>query len=384
MSNNVDFSHEEDPKTVGIKREGLDTLVSLFKAQVDEEHLHPAAQLVILRRGQVVLDRAYGFGRRGRPVSKDTPFYIFSASKPFTAMCVHKLIEEGRVELDAPVARYWPEFGCMGKETATIRHILLHQGGIPSPHMNRQVLSWPNWQAVCRLVAGYPAEFVPGSKTAYHLVNFGFILGEVVRRVSGSMINEYLMQHFQIPLGMRHSWMRIPATELPSSPRLVAKGKENRLASFIFSIPAIRMALIPAASLHASARDMAIFYQMLLNKGVYAGRRILKPETVARALKVGYSGRDETLKCDINWGLGIQLGGTIYKQEDGTPSSLNNMGHGSTLHTFGHFGLGTCMAWADPDAELVVTFTCNGVQDGPDANARWTALSDAVWQAVAR
>ncbi len=385
MSTAINFSHEIEPKTVDMSRSGIDDLVAIFKAQVDEEHLHPAAQLVVLRRGQVVLDRAYGLGRRNQPVEKDTPFYTYSTSKPFTALCVHKLIEEGRVELDAPIARYWPEFGCKGKETATIRHAFLHQAGIPAPHLYRQALRWTNWQAVCHLIEEYPAEFTPGTKTAYHMVNFGFILGEIVRRVSGRMINEYLMENFQVPLGMKHSWMRIPASELPSSPKLVAKGRENKLACLVFNIPAIRMALIPAASLHSSARDLAIFYQMLLNKGEYAGQRVLKPETIERALQVGSKTYDESLKCEISWGLGFQLGEPVLKEDEAQSNAFRNaMGTGSGVRTFGHFGLGTCMAWADPDAELVVTFTCNGVQDGEGSSNRWMALSDAVWKAVVR
>jgi CubicO group peptidase (beta-lactamase class C family) len=385
MSNAIDFSREVEPSSVGMKDAELGSLVELFEEQIDKQHLHEAAQLVVLRHGQVVLDRAYGHGRRGRPIRRDDPFFTFSATKPFTAMCVHKLVEEGRVDLDAPVARYWPEFGCNGKEMATIRHTLLHQAGIPSPHIYRQVLSWTNWQAVCRLVAGYTAEFVPGTRTAYHLVNFGFILGEVVRRAGGKMVDEYLMENFQIPLGMQHSWMRIPARIIPTSPRLISKGRENRLTCLLFNIPAYRRALIPAASLHASARDLAIFYQMLLNKGEYAGKRVLAPGTIERALQIGSRTYDETLKIEINWGLGIQLGGTEYKGTDEHGRSLgNNMGSGSSQRTFGHFGLGTCMAWADPDAQLVVTFTCNGVQDDDGSNKRWIALSNAVWRAVVR
>jgi CubicO group peptidase (beta-lactamase class C family) len=385
MSNAIDFSREVEPSSVGIKGTKLELLVELFKEQVDKQHLHEAAQLVVLRHGQVVVDRAHGCGRRGQPIGRDDPFYTFSTTKPFTAMCVHKLVEQGRLELDAPVARYWPEFGCHGKETATVRHTLLHQAGIPSPHLYRQVLSWTSWQAVCRLVAGYMAEYIPGTKTAYHLVNFGFILGEVVRRVSGRMVDEYLMENFQIPLGMKHSWMRIPARLISTSPRLISKGRENRMTCILFNIPAYRRALIPAASLHASARDLAIFYQMLLNKGEYAGKRILEPGTIEGALQIGSRTYDETLKCEINWGLGMQLGGTEYKGGDDQDGAQGNiMGSGSSQRTFGHFGLGTCMAWADPDAQLVVTFTCNGVQDDDGSSKRWIALSNAVWQAVAR
>jgi CubicO group peptidase (beta-lactamase class C family) len=289
--NALDFSHEATPETVGMKPEVVAALGRLFEDQILRQGLHPAAQLVVLRRGKVVLDRALGVGRFAS-VQKDTPFLAFSVTKPFTGLCVLKLAEENCLELGAPIVRYWPEFGRKGKESATVRHALLHQAGIPAPHLYRQIPLWPFWGAVTRNVANTEAVFLPGSQVAYHLVNFGFILGEVVRRVSGLPVNVYLKRSFLEPLGLDHTTMRLPWRSLAATPALVAEAKALKNTVRVFNLPLIRTSLMPAASLHSTARELAIFYQMLLDGGAYMGQRCLKPETIKAATSPSYEGWD--------------------------------------------------------------------------------------------
>jgi len=343
--------------------------------------MHPGAQLVVLRHGQVVVDRAAGWAdvRRRTPVTPETPFLTWSVSKPFTGMCVHRLIEEGRVELDARVAMYWPAFACRGKEGATIRHVFLHQAGVPVRGLHTQIPLWPHWELVTRNVAGLRAEFPPGTRTAYHMVNYGFILGEVVRRVTGQPIQDYLRQTYLAPLGMQHSWLGLPRGQWPRAARLYCGGSEQLGAVFVFSRRAIRGAVAPAATLNSTARDLAVFYQMLLNGGQYSGRRYVRPETIAAATTLGYEGPDDTIGLPMRWAYGFHLGGPI----PGTDPAANGMGRGSTLRTFGHFGQASCMVWADPDADIVVAFTCNRLLNSAEVTARWRALSDAVWDALA-
>jgi len=156
-------------------------------------------------------------------VDADTPFLTFSVSKAFTAMAVMRLVEEGKLELDAPIAHYWPEFVQGGKERATLRHTLLNQAGIPAPHLKRQIFLWPFWSLVARNVAHERALFPPGTQTAYHLVNFGFILGEVVRRVTGQPIDIFLRQTFFEPwygrTEMQASLLLSPAAACRANPK---------------------------------------------------------------------------------------------------------------------------------------------------------------------
>lgn len=378
----IRFDGRGTADSVGMSQAGVRRIEEVFEEQLDRG-LHPGAQLVVLRHGQVVVDLAAGLAdvRRKIPVTHDTPFLTWSCTKPFTGMCVHRLIEEGKVEWDAPVARYWPEFGCKGKESATIRHVFLHQAGIPRRGIYTQFLLWSNWERVTRNVAGLPAEFPPGSRTAYHLVNYGFILGEVVRRVTGQPIQDYLRQTFLEPLGMRNSWLGLPANERPRAARLYCDPSQ-RLAVLAFRWWRVRGAVMPAATLHSTARDLAIFYQMLLNGGLYASRRYVQPETIAAATTLGYEGYDETLGLHVRWAHGFELGGDIPANGSAMGREASCKGKGSTPRTFGHNGQASCMTWADPDAGVVVAFVCNRLLNDADSLARWKAISDAVWDAL--
>ena len=215
MTDRIDYSFEVDPETAGMSRAGVQKIVSVFEQQFADGR-NIGAQLVVLRHGQVILDRAIGVKRLGtmQVVRRVTPFLLFSCTKALTAICVHKLVEEGKLELDAPVADYWPEFGTGGKEAATVAHTLAHQAGIPGRGLYPQIPRWWYWDLVVSNVAGLEAEFEPGTKTAYHLVNNGFVLGELVRRVTNVMMDEYMQRELFEPLGMTHSYLGIPADEL--------------------------------------------------------------------------------------------------------------------------------------------------------------------------
>ena len=337
-----------------------------------------SAQMCVIHRGVIVLDTASSSpGSSG--ITTDTPFITFSVSKAFTAAAVWYLLDAGKIDLDAPIASYWPEFGQKGKETATIRHALLHQAGIPAPHFYQQLLLWPNWRLVTRHVARSKAEFIPGAYSAYHLVNYGFILGEVVRQVSGIPIDQYLMKIFFEPMGLKHTWMRMPLQKLLLSPKLQALDPQMRSIAELFNLPAIRKALIPAAGLHSCARELACFFQMLLADGEYQGKRYLQPDTIPEAAHSHYSGYDHFIKTTINWGLGLIVGGP---NPDISNERSNPHGYGSSGATFSAMGMGTCMVWADRKTELVTAFTCNGVLSDSEVGSRWALISNAVWDSL--
>ncbi len=368
------------PAPIGISEAGQRHINEIFKSQL-ASGLHFGAQLVIARHGRVVFDRAAGIAnlRRKNPTTPETPFLVYSVTKTLTALSVHQLVEEGRIDLDAPIARYWPEFGCKGKDSATVRHALLHQAGIPQRGLARQVLLWANWERITRSVARLPAEFPPGTKTAYHIVNYGFILGELVRRVTGERIETRLQRDFMQPLGMRNSYTGLPDSQRARAAGIYYADPLQRGAALLFSLGIVRRLFIPAASLNTTARDLAVFYQMLLNQGQYAGRRYLRPETIAEATTLRYEGYDDTIGLPVRWAMGFHLGGHLTPDETG----IQIMGHRSTQRTFGHSGQGGCaFGWADPEADLVFAFTNNCLQGQHQAHARFQALADAVWDAL--
>lgn len=351
----------------------LEKIKNVFNSQF-ERGLHPAAQLVVRQGGKVLLDLSTGEGIDG-----DTPFLVFSVSKVFTGLAVHHLIETGKLSFDTRIADIWPEFGCKGKEKATIRHVFLHQAGIPAPHLRLQVWLWPFWGLVTRQLAGEKALFEPGARTAYHLVNYGFIFGEVVRRVTGMPVDRYLAQTFFEPMGLQNIWLRAPAEGLRRSPRLTTASKAVQETCNIFNLPPIRGAQIPAANMRASARSLASAFQMLLDGGLYQGKRYFKTETLAAATSSGYDGYDDYVKTNMNWGYGFILGGGSTAA---APVAKKALGSGSSWRTFAGIGMGTCMVWADPPSGVVTAFTTNGMLDSAEANQRWADLSNAVWAAL--
>lgn len=379
IDSHLTYSGEVAPTIVGMSESGVRQIVDIFNRQITNG-LHPGAQLVVLRHGQVVVDRFGGLANtdRGMPVNADTPFLTYSVSKAFTGMCVHRLIEEGRVEWDAPIARYWQEWGCNGKEKATIRQAFLHQAGLPLRGLNGELLLCWNWRLVMRYVANLKAEYEPGTRCAYHLVNYGFIMGGVITRVAGLRPHDYLRKIFLEPLGMRNSYLGIPRRELRRAARIYCGDPQHRMAVQAFNAPIVRGAIIPAASLNSTARDLAAFYQMLLNDGKYGGQQFLRPDTISAATRLGYEGMDETIKYPVRWAHGFSLGGKLSEN----PNEVCGMGQKSTIRTFGHFGMASSMAWADPDADIAVAFTCNRLIEDKQANLRWQELSDAVWDSL--
>jgi len=213
------------------------------------------AQIRVLRHGQVVLDRAFGC----RP---DSLFLIFSAGKPFVAMLVHKLAERGTLDLDDPVVRFWPEFGRHGKDTITIRQVLQHRAGLPVAHgLRRDALAAPHWRrAVHGLELARPS-WPPGEVPAYHVPVRGH-------------------------------------------------GPVTRVRQVVFNRRGVRAAVVPAATVSTTARDLTRFYLMLLRGGEVHGVRVLRPETVAQATAPSANGQtDRLLRLPVRWSQGFQLGG---------------------------------------------------------------------------
>jgi CubicO group peptidase (beta-lactamase class C family) len=379
MGNRIDFSARPDLAALGIDPDRQRAVEEIFHRHF-AEGLHSAAQLVVVSDGQVVVDLAAGSFRSGQPVRPETPFYCFSVSKALTGMCVHKLIEQGRVSLDAPVADYWPQFARRGKHEVTIRQVFLHLAGIPAITRYEQIPLWPFWALTTRAVANLPLEYPPGTQMAYHALTWGFILGEVVRRVSGMPFEVFFAREFAGPLEMENSWFRIPSRDLRRSPRIQSGSRDQDTLVRVFNLRPIRQALMPAGSLNSTARDLAVFYQMLVNQGEYGGQHLLQPETVAQATTLGYRGWDTINQRDTLWAYGFHLGGR--RADEGRNPDRSVFGDASTAATFGHMGNRSCMAWGDIGHRLVVAFTCNRLVDYQESRRRWIEINDAVWRII--
>jgi CubicO group peptidase (beta-lactamase class C family) len=362
------------PDSVGMDPRKIDDLQRQVKQQL-ATGLSPGTQVVVARHAQVVLDMALGMARADppTPVTHDTLFYSWSVAKPVTAMAVHLLIERGQLALDDPLVKYWPEFGRHGKERVLVRHVLAHRAGFPLPPDSFPWYDYHDWDAAVRGMEDVTLKFEPGSAVQYHALTFGWALGELVRRVDGRRIEDFVQAEFFSPLQMCHTYLKLPEALLPCTVELSAPPEftDGVQGAFVFNIPQMRMAVVPAAGLHTTARDMARFYQMLLNGGELDGARVLSPESILRSRTPsnlpGERERDSGEPSGRSYGFDLGYHGRrVWGGEQVNAT------------TFGHNGWGTNATWADPERDALCVILNNGMQDDPLNDQRLRAICDLV------
>ena len=374
----LNFGREVNPAAVGMDKYAVRRVGEMFDEQF-MRGLHSAGQMVVLRHGQTVLNRKNGLLRLGsyESVQDSTPFLTFSCTKPLTAVCMYQLVEMNLVSLDDPIAKHWPEFGQKGKEEATIRHALTHQAGIPARGLYPQIPRWWSWDLAVSSVAELEAEFEPGSKTAYHALNYGFILGEIIRRVTGKPIDRYMEDHIFQPLKMRNSWLGLPRSQGKRAAELYSTAKDQNSTAILFR--SARHTVLPAATLNSTAHDLAVFYQMMLNGGTMYGKQILEEETIDAMTKVQFAGHDHTFEQFVRWGGGLLLGGEKPAEY---ADRLPSYGRKSSPSTFGHPGQRSSLTWADREKDVAFIYVVNTLVSDEENAERWASMSDTIWEAI--
>jgi CubicO group peptidase (beta-lactamase class C family) len=349
------------PRQAGVRERGLARALELVRAR------GATAQLCVLRDGQVVLDRAIG-------CPPDALFWLFSASKPFVALLVHLLSERGELSLDEFVARYWPEFGRAGKAGITVRQVLQHRSGLPVARSRAlDALAMTDWQRSVQHIEQASPSWPPGQVPAYHYISYGFILGELVRRVSGIGLTEFLEAEFLLPLGLRDTHLGLPSELWTRHVPIRGRGLAGLVSQAFVNRRQTREAVIPAAGVSTTARDLARFYQALLRGGELDGVRVLQAATVEEARRPSSDGEtDRFLLLPMRWSQGFQLGGRSPGGATGP------MGRLSSWLTFGHNGSNCCIAWADPDRDLVVAYLTDILSVGPEGAHHQADVSDAI------
>ncbi|WP_436534022.1 serine hydrolase domain-containing protein [Actinoplanes sp. HUAS TT8] len=338
---------------LGIAPRAVQTMIRMVAAR------GAAAQLVVMRHGEVLLDWSFG-------VPRDVPFLLFSAGKPLVATLVHRLAEQGLLSLDAPLASYWPEFEFNGKDTITVRQVLQHRSGLPYvKSIYRDALLAPDWNRSVRALAGARAHHAPGQRPAYHTLSYGFLLGELIQRVTGMSLREVLHRLILQPLALRDTHLNAPPRRVPM--RHAPSGGPRTL-QWAANLGIARKAVIPAATVSSTARDLAVFYQAML------GSRLLSADTVAGACAPSTSGEvDQVLGNRIRWSEGFQLGG-----HENDPDRPRPMGRLSSRRAFGHNGSNACLGWADPERDLVMVYLTNRLEGSPEGSPYQCELSDTL------
>jgi CubicO group peptidase (beta-lactamase class C family) len=332
-----------------------------------------------------------------RPWREDTLASIFSGSKGLTSTCVHLLADRGEIDLNARVADYWPEFGQAGKGDITVAMVMGHRSGVIGPRTRLHWSEAADWDRVCSHIAEAAPWWAPGTAQGYHMVTFGFILGELVRRVTGRTIGQYLRTEIAEPLGIDvHIGLPVSehrrCAEMVNKPHIrdvLAEGEapghpaslaEHPMAGLSVAMGFVpddelgsnelaqwRRAEFPATNAHVSALGMATFYNALAQEKLLSRDHM----DLARVSQGGFD-TDVVLGArvaDHGWGLGYML---------------NQRGiAGPNLKTFGHGGSGGSFAFVDLEHRIGYAYVMNNF-DATKCNAdpRSVALSTAVYSAL--
>jgi CubicO group peptidase (beta-lactamase class C family) len=360
----------------------LSTVEALFRRQL-ERGAFPGGQLVVRARGTELLNLAIGVARTDGaiPVTPATPFQVMSASKPVIALAVAVLEDRGLLDVSRPVAHYVPEFGQADKSEITVLDVLTHRAGVLVSTLWDASDLWPDWQRVqeeiWRTVPRYPRGTL-----AYHPREFGWILAEVVRRISGQSLPEFVAEvipdvgltlRFQVdPDEVRqvaHSYWQGRAGYRLGGEDLATRFEE------VNNGPQTLTSLVPGASMLTTASALAQFYEMIVRGGVASsGERLIRAETLDAYLRRAVAGRDRTSGNFVVLGRGFMRGWRgphVY-------------GWWGTQDCVGHAGGFSTVAYSDLHTRLAVAIVTNGNRGFGDLLRRFAPLGSAIRREFAR
>jgi CubicO group peptidase (beta-lactamase class C family) len=349
------------------------------------------AAVCVYHHGRPVVDLCGGVAdtATSRPWTDDTIVLVYSMTKGVSAVCANLLVERGALDPDAPVASYWPEFAAKGKGDIPVKWVLSHQAGLAVIEADVTLEHALSWTPVVDALAAQPPNWEPGTAHGYHLRSYGWLVGEIVRRIDGRTIGRFFADEIAAPLGLDF-WIGLPESEEPRVAMLVPPPVEFRelmrtlpdtmlLArattgpSGLFNYDEmwnrreLRACELPSSNGVGNARAVAKLYASLI--GEVDGRRTLRAETVARATECLARGPDAVILTETAFGLGFMLGPTLP-----TPCGPRAFGHG---------GAGGSVSFADPDAGLAFAYVMNDLRFDMDGDPRGESLARAAYRCLA-
>lgn len=391
----------------GFSHKGYGLVAKVFARQLRRGS--GGAAIAVYHRGEPVVDLWGGRRTDEDPWHADTVAMCFSTTKGVASTALHILADRGLVDYDEPVATYWPEFAANGKESVTVRHVLTHSAGL---HRIRSLVDSGgrilDWDHMTAALANAAPAYEPGSRHGYHALTYGWLVGEIVRRVSGSGIADFVGAEIAGPLGCDGLYIGLPPTERhrvaplgplslprPGNPTLRRMEKRigTQMGKVISALPgtlntrrmanalaprnveealfgsAVMDAEIPAANGFFTARSLARMYAMLAGGGELDGVRLLSAERVRIISEVQRRGRDHVLVMPMDWRLGYHR---VFTTRGAVPSA------------FGHFGFGGSGGWADPERDLAIGFVCSRGSGTPVGDLRIMELGAAAIRAADR
>ena len=333
-----------------------------------------------------------------RAWGKNTLVNVYSTTKALGAICANLLVERGVLDLDAPVAKYWPEFAQAGKATLPVRYCLTHQAGLPAVRKPLAAADMYNWQTMCAALAEQAPWWPPGSAHGYHAITYGWLVGELVRRVSGRSVGRFFREEIVHPLALdafigcgpeldaRIADMSPSPPPPPGTHDLLAEmmADKESLQGKTFANPPVlgpgvvnsrawRAAEICSANGHTNARSLARFYAALgaWTRGeAFAGVQLMSKSGMERARAEHAAGMDKVLQLSNRIALGFML-----------PSPMRRFSN--NLKAFGHGGAGGSLGFCDPENGISFGYTMNQMQSGgPGGDPRWWPMLQAMYDAA--
>ncbi|MGQ4430767.1 serine hydrolase domain-containing protein [Streptomyces sp. SAS_260] len=321
------------------------------------------ASVAVRLEGEPVVDLWGGYADADRTVGweRDTLTGVNSTTKNMTALCALVLADRGLLDLSAPVAAYWPEFAAAGKERLLVRHVLSHTAGLPDLPGLTAVEDLYDWQRVTAALVAQSPEWEPGTAAGYHALTFGFLIGEIVRRVTGRSLGDFFAGEVAGPLGADFHIGLSPADDHRVAPLIPPPSETDEFTAGAPLGPdgtrrehtgvAVRVrdansvswrrAQLPAVNGFGNARSVALVQSVLANGGSAGGVRLLSPQGCEPAWQEVFRGEDRVLRTPMSWTAGF----------------------GKFGNTFGWGGWGGSLVASDPDARLTVAYVMNQMLD---------------------
>lgn len=338
--------------------------------------------------GETVVDLWGGFADAAgaRPWEKDTIVNVYSTTKTMTALTALLIADRGELDFDAPVARYWPEFAANGKERVKVSHLMSHAAGLSGWKQPIATEDLYDWEKVTALLAAQAPYWEPGTASGYHALTQGYLVGEVVRRITGRSLGTVFREEIAEPLGADFH-IGLPASEdarvaelIPPPPgQAVGAGSQTELQANMSNNPGIdvsatrtrgwRGAEIPAAGGTGNARSVAQIHTILANGGVAKGKRFLSEAGCRKALELQIEGQDLILGTPARFGMGFGLGGGVVP----LPNPKDSMFWG---------GYGGSLVIIDMQARTTIAYAMNKMVGTTTGDMRALGLAMAMWGAL--
>jgi CubicO group peptidase (beta-lactamase class C family) len=382
------------PEIEGHTAPGFDAVRDAFAANFTTG-TETGAAVSVYRHGEKVVDLWGGTTDDGSAYRHDTLQAVYSTTKGATSACALLLAQRGELDLDAPVARYWPEFAAEGKHDIPVRWLLTHQAGVPVLDQPIALADALAWHPMTEALAAQTPSWTPGTEHGYHAVTFGWLVGEVVRRVCGQSLGTFFRTEIAEPLGLDF-WIGLPKTEHHRVSRLIeppppdpqnapnpaelpeplrdiitAYTDPTSLTSRAYACvtpaldnnnPDVLAAEVPATGGVCTAHALARFYAALI--GEVDGHRVFTPATLTAATTEHAAGLDRILRIPVRWSAGYAL---YTDQSPWLPETM-----------FGYSGLGGSIGFADPATGVAFGYVMNHMSQGMAPDPRAANLVTAV------